>query len=83
MQPIAKLCKNEIKHSKMFCGERGRGSLHSVSSQVNTGWCFAISIYSGTRNCSHYIQPKIFLKVFAELFSKSDPFPFYWSFAIS
>ena len=57
-------------------------SLHSVSSQVNTGWCFAISIYSGTRNCSHYIHPKIFLKVFAELFSKSDPFPLYKSFAI-
>jgi len=26
---------------------------------------------------------KTILKVFAELFSKSDPFPFYWSFAIS
>jgi len=25
---------------------------------------------------------KTILKVFAELFSKSDPFPFYWSFAI-
>jgi len=25
---------------------------------------------------------KTILKVFAELFSKSDPFPFFWSFAI-
>ena len=25
MQPIAKLRKDEIKHSKMFCGERGGG----------------------------------------------------------
>ncbi len=80
-QPIAKLPKNEIMHSKTFCGdwpifpsgnrEAPGSSLHPRFDYVelvellrnsDIHWCFAISIFSGTWNCRHYIQTNPFQK---------------------
>ena len=59
--------RNEIQHSKTGYGEQGWVPANSLHYFL----CFAISIYSGTWNCSHYIQPNPFQKFLRSFFQKA------------
>jgi len=78
MQLIAKLKKNEIKHSKTGYGDQGCRPL-GARSTISDALEF---LYSVAHGIAETISSKTHFKSFCQAFFKKPRFPFYWRFAI-